>query len=78
MLPREAGCCWDWNHSATISYFSAGKMDIFSFIRRAKALSLDGVKINMEGDHLGHLGDGSTEHLKDVKALCDELGLFIQ
>lgn len=32
--------------------FSAGKMDIFGFIRKAKALGLDGVQINMEGDHL--------------------------
>ena len=64
----------------TFSYylaFSFGKMDIFTFIRKAKKLGLDGVQINMEGDGLGHLGGDTTEHLHKVRTLCDELGLFI-
>ena len=64
----------------TFSYylaFATGKMDIFDFIYQAKALGLDGVQINMEGEAWGHLGDDSPEHLKKVKTLCDKLGLFI-
>ena len=64
----------------TFSYylsFSSGKMDIFSFIKKTKSLGLDGIQINMEGDDLGHLKNDSKDHLKKVRSLCEELGLFI-
>ena len=64
----------------TFSYyiaFAAGNMDIFGFIRKTKELGLDGVQINMEGENLGHLGSDLADHLNKVRALCDQLGLFI-
>lgn len=64
----------------TFSYylaFSSGRMDIFSFIERTKALGLDGVQINIEGGDLGHLKNDSPEHLKKVRALCEALELYI-
>jgi sugar phosphate isomerase/epimerase len=64
----------------TFSYylaFAAGKMDIFDFIHKAEKLGLDGVQINIEGDDLGHLADDSPGHLQRVRALCNQLGLYI-
>ena len=64
----------------TFSYylaFAAGNMDIFKFIRKTKELGLDGVQINMEGENFGHLGGDAVDHLQKVRALCDQLGLFI-
>ncbi|BBO73246.1 xylose isomerase [Desulfosarcina widdelii] len=58
--------------------FSFGKMDLFSFIRKTKELGLDGVEINIEGDDLGHLKDDSQENLRQIRALCEDLGLFIE
>lgn len=65
----------------TFSYYLAfayGEMDIFSFIRRAAELGLDGVQINLEGPNWGHLGDDSPDFLRRVRALTDDLGLYVE
>jgi sugar phosphate isomerase/epimerase len=57
--------------------FSCGKMDVFSFIARAKELGLDGVQLNLEGEGWGHLGGDAPGHLARVLEACQERGLFI-
>ncbi len=58
----------------------SGRMDIFQYIRRAHALGLDGVQINMVGTppRWGHLGGIEPDHLAAVRALIDELGLYVE
>ena len=65
----------------TFSYhlaFAYGKMDIFDFIRRSTELGLDGVQINVEGDDLGHLGNDDPGFLKEVRALIESFGMFVE
>lgn len=65
----------------TFSYhlaFAYGRMNIFDFIKRVSQLGLDGVQINVEGPNLGHLGGRDTGFLRDVRALIDSLGLFVE
>ena len=65
----------------TFSYhlaFAYGKMDIFDFIRRSAELGLDGVQINAEGDDLGHLGNDDPGYLKEVRALIESQGMFVE
>jgi len=65
----------------TFSYhlaFAYGEMDIFAFIRRTAELGLNGVQINVEGVDLAHLGSDDPAHLRDVRALTEELGLFVE
>lgn len=65
----------------TFSYhlaFAYGKMDVFGFIKRTAELGLDGVQINVEGSDLGHLGSEDPGFLRDVRAMTDELGMFVE
>ena len=65
----------------TFSYhlaFAYGKMDIFDFIKRTAEFELDGVEINMEGADLAHLGSDDPGFLRDVRALTDELALYVE
>ncbi|MFH1008502.1 MAG: sugar phosphate isomerase/epimerase family protein [Candidatus Latescibacterota bacterium] len=65
----------------TFSYhlaFAYGKMDVFAFIKRVAELGLDGVQINVEGADLGHLGSGDPTFLRDVRAMADALGLYVE
>jgi sugar phosphate isomerase/epimerase len=65
----------------TFSYhlaFGFGKMDVFGFIRRTAELGLTGVEINVEGDDLCHLGSDDPAFLRDVRAMTDELGLYVE
>ena len=65
----------------TFSYhlaFSYGKMDVFDFIKRTAEFGLDGVEINIEGADLAHLGSDDPEFLRDVRAMIDELGLYVE
>ena len=41
-------------------------------------LGLDGVEINVEGPELGHLGSEDPGFLRDVRALTEELGLYVE
>ena len=65
----------------TFSYhkaFAFGTMNIFSFIERAHSLGLDGVQINVFGATWGHLGSNSRARLRDVRALTEDLGMFVE
>ena len=65
----------------TFSYhlaFEYGRMDVFGFVKRTAELGLDGVEINAEGDDLAHLGSDDPGFLRDVRAMTDELGLFVE
>ena len=65
----------------TFSYhlaFAYGEMDIFGFIERTASLGLDGVEINVEGNDLCHLGDDDPGFLRDVRALTEQHGLFVE
>ena len=65
----------------TFSYhlaFAYGQMDIFSFVKRTAELGLDGVEINVEGADLAHLGSEDPGSLREVRAMTDELGLFVE
>ena len=65
----------------TFSYhlaFAYGKMDIFDFIKRTAEFELDGVEINIEGADLAHLGSDDPGFLRDVRAMTDELGLYVE
>lgn len=63
-----------------LPWFMAGRMDVFSFIRRTHALGLDGVQLNIgvAADNWGALAGADPERLRAVRALCEELGLFIE
>lgn len=63
-----------------LPWFMAGRMDVFAFIRRARELGLDGVQLNIgiARDNWGMLGGADPARLKDVRALCEELGLFVE
>lgn len=58
----------------------SGNMDCFGFIRRVHELGLDGVQLNMVGRPplFGHLGGVDAEHLRQIRALVEELGLYIE
>ena len=58
--------------------FAYGKMDIFDFIKRTAEFELDGVEINIEGEDLAHLGSEDPGFLRDVRAMTDELGLYVE
>jgi sugar phosphate isomerase/epimerase len=67
----------------SFSYHQAlgsGRMDIFQYIRRTHALGLDGVQINMAARRpsYGHLGSGDPEHLRAIRGLIEELGLYVE
>ena len=65
----------------TFSYhlaFAYGKMDIFDFIERTAELGLDGVQINAEGADLAHLGSDDPGFLREVRAMIENLGLFVE
>lgn len=65
----------------TFSYhlaFAYQKMNIFDFIRRTAELGLDGVEINVEGAALAHLGSADPGFLHDIRAMTDELGMFVE
>lgn len=65
----------------TFSYhlaFGYGKMDVFGFIKRTADLGLTGVEINVEGDDLCHLGSDDPAFLRDVRAMIDDLGLYVE
>ena len=65
----------------TFSYHLAlgyGKMDIFGFINRTAELGLDGVEINVEGDDLTHLGSDDPGFLREVRALIEQHGLYVE
>jgi sugar phosphate isomerase/epimerase len=57
-------------------------MDVFSFIRRVKKLGLDGLQLNTVGNHylgeFGHLGNADAGHLKAIRELIEEWGLYIE
>ena len=63
-----------------LPWFIAGRMDVFGFIRRSKELGLDGVQLNIgvPQDNWGMLGGADPARLKAVRALCEELGLFVE
>ena len=63
-----------------LPWFMAGRMDVFGFIRRARELGLDGVQLNIgiSQDNWGMLGGADPARLKAVRALCEELGLFVE
>ena len=52
--------------------FRAGKMDIFGFLSKCRALDLDGVDI-----HMSSLKDNSLPHLKEVRRRALDMGLSI-
>ena len=58
--------------------FAYGKMNIFDFVKRTAKLGLNGVQINVEGADLGHLGSEDPGFLRDVRAMTDELGMFVE
>jgi sugar phosphate isomerase/epimerase len=65
----------------TFSYhlaFAYGRMDIFNFIERTAELGLDGVQINVEGADLAHLGSDDPGFLRDVRAMIERFGLFVE
>ena len=65
----------------TFSYhlaFAYGTMNLFDFITRTSELGLDGVEINMEGADLAHLGSDDPGFLRDVRAMTEGLGLFVE
>ena len=65
----------------TFSYhlaFAYGEMNIFGFIERVSQLGLDGAQINVEGTGLGHLGSEDPGFLRDVRAMTDALGLYVE
>jgi sugar phosphate isomerase/epimerase len=65
----------------TFSYhlaFAYGKMDILYFIERTAELGLDGVQINVEGADLAHLGSDDPGFLREVRAMIEGLGLFVE
>ena len=65
----------------TFSYhlaFAYGRMDVFDFIKRTAEFELDGVEINIEGADLAHLGSDDPGFLRDVRAMTDELGLYVE
>ncbi len=65
----------------TFSYhlaFGCRTMDVFGFIHRAAELGLDGVQINVVGRDWGHLGGAEADHLRTVRELCRELGLYVE
>ena len=68
----------------TFSYhlaFALGGMDIFGFMRRCRELGLDGVQINVNRGHLGgmgHMGGDDPGRVRDIRALAEELALFIE
>jgi 3-oxoisoapionate decarboxylase len=65
----------------TFSYhlaFGLGTMDVFGFIERAGELGLDGVQINRVGRHGGHLGGDGPDHLAKVRAMAEDMGLFVE
>ena len=63
-----------------LPWFMVGRMDVFGFIRRARELGLDGVQLNIgiARDNWGMLGGADPARLKAVRALCEELGLFVE
>ena len=63
-----------------LPWFMAGRMDVFGFIRRCRELGLDGVQLNIgvPQDNWGMLGGADPARLRAVRALCEELGLFIE
>ena len=63
-----------------LPWFMAGRMDVFGFVRRARELGLDGVQFNIgvPGDNWGMLGGAEPARLKAVRALCEELALFVE
>jgi sugar phosphate isomerase/epimerase len=63
-----------------LPWFMAGRMDVFGFVRRAKELGLDGVQLNIgvPQDGWGMLGGDDPARLQALRALCDELGLFVE
>jgi len=63
-----------------LPWFIAGRMDVFGFIRRARELGLDGVQLNIgiARDNWGALGGADPARLQAVRALCEELGLFVE
>jgi len=65
----------------TFSYhlaFASGKMDIFGFIERTHALGLDGVQINVRVPDWGHLGGADPGHLREVRSMTEDLGMFVE
>ena len=65
----------------TFSYhlsFQAGKMDVFDFIERCAEFGLDGVQLNTEGPGPGHLGGHELGHLREVRIMTQDLGLFVE
>lgn len=53
-------------------------MDIFSYINRAHSLGLDGVQINVVAADWGHLGGDDPGRLRDIRALTNDLGMFVE
>jgi sugar phosphate isomerase/epimerase len=65
----------------TFSYhrwFEQGTMDVLAFIDRCAALGLDGVQLNVNGPNLGHFGGGDAGHLREVRQLADQHGMFVE
>jgi sugar phosphate isomerase/epimerase len=58
--------------------FAYRKMNIFDFIKRTAELGLDGVEILVEGADLAHLGSEDPGFLREVRAMTDELGMFVE
>jgi len=63
-----------------IPWFIAGRMDVFGFIRRTHELGLDGVQLNIgiAQDNWGALGGSDPARLQAIRALCEELSLFVE
>ena len=63
-----------------LPWFMAGRMDVFGFIQRCRELELDGVQLNIgvPQDNWGMLGGADPARLQAVRALCEELGLFVE
>ncbi|MBT3272073.1 MAG: sugar phosphate isomerase/epimerase [Spirochaetales bacterium] len=67
----------------TFSYhlaFRRGMMTTFDFIKRTAELGLAGVEINISeaGPDWGHLGSPDPGYLREVRALAEENGLYIE
>ena len=65
----------------TFSYhqaFRQGTMDIFRFMRLTHGMGLDGVQINVNELDGRHLGGQAPEHLREVRAMAEELGLYVE
>ena len=66
----------------TFSYhlaFSAGRMDVFSFIDRAAELAVDGVQLNATRRYdFGHLGGADDEHLARVRERLLAHGMYVE